>query len=48
MYVLVMSLKRFRVNPHSLVASMSRNSLLEAGTKSEGEVTATGLESRTT
>ena len=27
---------------------MSRNSLLEAGVKSEGEVTATGLETRTT
>ena len=27
---------------------MSRNSLLEAGAKSEGEVTATGLERRTT
>ena len=27
---------------------MSRNSLLEAGTKSEGEVTATGLEPRIT
>ena len=27
---------------------MSRNSLLEAGAKSEGEVTATGLEPRTT
>ena len=31
-----------RVNPHSIVAWMSRNSLLEAGAKSEGEVTATG------
>ena len=37
----------FRVNPHSIVALMSRN-LLEAGAKSEGEVTATGLEPRTT
>ena len=37
-----------RVNPHSIVAWMSRNSLLEAGAKSEGEVTATGLEPRTT
>ena len=27
---------------------MSRNSLLEAGAKSEGEVTATGVEPRTT
>ena len=25
----------FRVNPHSIVAWMSRNSLLEAGAKSE-------------
>ena len=39
-----MSRTRLRVNPHSIVASMSRNSLLEAGAKSEGEVTATGLE----
>ena len=38
----------FRVNPHSIVAWMSKNSLLEAGAKSEGEVTATGLEPRTT
>ena len=34
-YVLIMSRTRFRVNPHSIVASMSRNSLLEAGAKSE-------------
>ena len=34
----------FRLNPHSVVAWMSRNSLLEAGAKSEGEVTATGFE----
>ena len=33
--VLVMSRTRFRVNPHSIVAWMSRNSLLEAGAKSE-------------
>ena len=37
-----------RVNPHSTVVWMSRNSLLKAGAKSEGEVTATGLEPRTT
>ena len=43
-----MSRTCFRVNPHSIVAWMSRNSLLEAGAKSEGEVTATGLEPRTT
>ena len=34
--------------PHSIVAWMSRNSLLEAVAKSEGEVTATGLEPRAT
>ena len=45
--VLVMSRTRLRVDPYSIVAWMSRNSLLEAGTKSEGEVTATGLEPRT-
>ena len=48
LYVLVMSRTRFRVNPHSIVAWISRNSLLEAGAKSEGEVTGTGLEPRTT
>ena len=35
LYVLVMSRKRFRVNPHSTVAWISRTSLLEAGAKSE-------------
>ena len=35
-----------RVNLHSIVAWMSRNS--EAGVKSEVEVTATGLEPKTT
>ena len=44
----VMSRTLFRVNPRSIVAWMSRNSLLEAGAKSEGEVTATGFEPRTT
>ena len=29
-------INRFRVNPHSIVAWMSRNSLLEAGAKFEG------------
>ena len=43
-----MSRTRFRVNPHSIVTWMSRNSLLEAGVKSEGEVTATWLKPRTT
>ena len=33
LYVLIMSRTRFRVNPHSIVAWMSRNSLLEAGAK---------------
>ena len=44
LYVLVMSRTRFRVNPHSIVSWMSRNSLLKAGVKSEVSVTATGLE----
>ena len=35
LYVLAMSRTRFRVNPHSVVAWMSRNFLLEAGAKSE-------------
>ena len=35
LYVLIMSRTCFRVNPHSIVAWMSRNSLLEGGTKSE-------------
>ena len=35
LYVLVMSHTRFRVYPHSVVAWMSSNSLLEAGVKSE-------------
>ena len=43
LYVLVMSRTRFRVNPDSIVAGMSRKSLLEAGAKSEGKVTATEL-----
>ena len=33
--VLVLSRTRFRVNPHSIVAWMSKNSLLEAVAKSE-------------
>ena len=36
------------VNPHSIVAWMSRNSLLKTGAKSEVQVTATGLEPTTT
>ena len=35
LYVLVMSRTRFRVNLHSIVAWMSRNSLLKTGAKSE-------------
>ena len=35
LYVLAMSRTRFRVNPHSIVAWMTRNSLLETGAKSE-------------
>ena len=37
----------FRVNPHSIVAWLSRNSLLEEAAKSEREMTATGLEPKT-
>ena len=48
LYVLVMLRTRFRVNPHSIVTWMSRNSLFEAALKSETEVTATGLEPATT
>ena len=48
LYVLVMSHRRFRVNPHTIVAWVSRNSLLEAGAKSEVCMTATGLELTTT
>ena len=35
LYILIMSRMHFRVNPHSIVAWISRNSLLEAGAKSE-------------
>ena len=34
-YVIIMSGTRFRVNPHSIVAWMSRKSLLEVGAKPE-------------
>ena len=47
LYILIMSRTRFRVNPHSIVAWISRNSLLETGAKSEVEVTATGLDPTT-
>ena len=43
-----MSHTRFRVNLHSLVVWMSRNSLLETGTISEIYMTATGFEPTTT
>ena len=43
-----MSHRRFTVNPHSIVASMSWNSLLEEDAIAEVEVTATGLKTRTT
>ena len=44
-----MSHTRFRVNPHSIFASMSRNKeFLETATISEVYVTATGLEPTTT
>ena len=46
LYVLVMSRSRFTVNPHSRVASIWRNSLLEGGAKFEVQVTATGLKPR--
>ena len=35
LYVLIMSPRHFRVNLHSIVAWVSRNSLLKAGGKSE-------------
>ena len=35
LYVLVMSRTRFRLNPHTIIARMSRNYLLEAGANSE-------------
>ena len=48
LYVLFISRTRIRVNPHSIMSWMSMIPLLEEGEKSEGEVTATGLEPRTT
>ena len=38
----------FDNNRKDILNAISRNSLLEAGTKSEGEVTATGFEPTTT
>ena len=46
--VFIMSHTRFRVNPHSAVARISRNSLLKTGAISEIEVTATRFELKTT
>ena len=42
-YVLITSHMHFRVNLHSAVDWMSRNSLLETGERSENQVTATRL-----
>ena len=39
---------RFRVNLHSVVAWMSRNSLLETGAIPKVQVTAAGIEPTTT
>ena len=39
LYVLIMSRTHFRVNPHSIVAWLSRNSLLETGAISEVDLT---------
>ena len=46
--VLIMSRMHFRVSQHSIVAIMSRNSLLETGVISEVDWTATGLKPTTT
>ena len=48
LYVLIMSSTSLRVNPHCIVASKSKNFLLEAGTKCAVYVTSTGLEPPTT
>ena len=48
LYVFIMSRTSLRVNPHSTVAWMPRNSLLERDAISEDEVTAKGLEPTTT
>ena len=42
MYVLIMSRRPLRENPHPIVASMQRNSFLETGAKSTVALTATG------
>ena len=48
MCVFIMSRTNLRVNPHFIVALMSKNSLLEAHVKSEFQVTAAGREPTTT
>ena len=48
LYVLIMSLTRFKVNLHSIAGWMSRNSLLEIGAIYEVKVTATVFEPTTT
>ena len=47
LYILITSRPYFRVNSHSIVVQMSRNSLLETGAISEVYVTATGVEPTT-
>ena len=44
LHVFITSCTHFRVNPHSIVAWMSKNFLLRTGVKSEVTATATGLE----
>ena len=44
LYFIIMSLTCFIVNPHSIFAWTSRNSLLRAGSKSEVSLTPAGLE----
>ena len=47
LYVIIMSRKGLRVNLHSIVAWMSKNSLLKTGAISEVEETAKGFEPTT-
>ena len=47
LYVIIMLPTSFRVNLHSIVAWMSRNSLLETGVVSEVRVTVTRFKHRT-
>ena len=44
LYILMKSCAHFSMNSHSIVAWMSKNSLLYAGTKSKVQLTATGFE----